>query len=67
MTVVKIIEVIGSSPKGFEDAVKEALSRAAKTVRNITGVDVVGCTLTVEKGEIISWNVNVKIAFTVEE
>ena len=41
MSVVKIIELIGSSEKSWEDAVQEAL-REAKTVENIVGIDVLG-------------------------
>jgi flavin-binding protein dodecin len=40
MTVVKIVELIGSSPKSWEEAVVNAVKEAAKTVRNIKGVDV---------------------------
>lgn len=64
--VIKVIEVIGTSSKGLQEAVEEAISQAKKTVRNITGADVIGWTLTIEKGKIVSWNANVKIAFMVE-
>ncbi|MCX6655109.1 MAG: dodecin family protein [Candidatus Bathyarchaeota archaeon] len=40
MTVVKIVELIGSSPKSWEEAAINAVKEAAKTVRNIKGVDV---------------------------
>ena len=38
MTVVKIIELIGSSPNSWEDAVKNALAQAVKTVKNIKSI-----------------------------
>ena len=38
MTVVKIVELIGSSPKGWEEAAENVVKEAAKTVRNIKGV-----------------------------
>ena len=38
--VVKVVELVGSSPKSFSDAVRSAVSTASQTVRNITGVDV---------------------------
>ena len=40
MTVVKVIELVGASPKGLQDAVEEAVRDASKTVRNLVGVDI---------------------------
>ncbi len=65
--VVKIIELVGVSKKSFEDAVTEAVSRSAKTIKNITGVDVVGQTAKVENGKVTEFHVNLKIAFVVED
>ncbi len=66
MTVVKIIELVGTSEKSWEDAVRQAVKEAAKTVRNIVGVHVVGFTAKVKDGEITEYRANVKIAFVVE-
>lgn len=63
---IKIIEVIGTSTSSMEDAVKNAVEETSKTIRNISGVDVLGHTAKVEDGKIVSWNSNVKIAFEVE-
>lgn len=63
---IKIIELIGTSKKNFEDAVQDAVNTAAKTLRGITGVDVLGQTAVVEKNKIVEYRVNVKIAFKVE-
>ncbi len=63
---VKIIELIGNSTKSFEDAVADAVSTAAKSVRNITGVDVLGQTAVIENNKIAEFRVNVKIAFKIE-
>ncbi|MGC8812250.1 MAG: dodecin family protein [Candidatus Aenigmatarchaeota archaeon] len=67
MTVVKIIEVIGTSEKSWEDAVQKALERASKTVRNITGIDVLGLKCVVKNNKIVEYRANMKIAFVVEE
>ena len=67
MSVVKIIELVGSSDKSWQDAVDNAVKRAAKTVRNIRGVDVLGWTGKVEDGKIVEYRANVKISFVVEE
>ncbi len=66
MAVVKVIELVGSSPNSFEEAVKNAVETAAKTVRNIKGVDIVGFTGKVKNGNIIEFRANVKLAFEVE-
>ncbi|MCK4424371.1 dodecin domain-containing protein [Candidatus Bathyarchaeota archaeon] len=66
MTVAKVIELVGSSTEGWKEAAENALKEAAKTVRNIVGIDVVGCTAKVEKNKIVSYRANVKIAFIPE-
>ncbi len=64
--VVKVVELVGSSPTSFSDAVRNAVSTAAQTIRNITGVDVVSSNASVENGEITLYKVQVKIAFLVD-
>ena len=64
---VKIIELIGTSNKSFEDATQDAVNTAAKTLRDITGVDILGQTATVEKNKIVEYRVNVKVAFKIEK
>ncbi len=67
MVVVKVIELVGSSEKGWQEAVESAIKRAAKTIRNIRGVDVVGWTGKIEGDKIVEYRANVKISFVVEE
>lgn len=64
--VVKVIELVGSSPNSFSDAVRNAVSTASETVRNITGVDVISSNATVENGQLAVYKVQVKIAFLVD-
>jgi flavin-binding protein dodecin len=66
MTVVKIIELIGSSPIGWSEAAQNAVTEAAKTVKNVKGVHVKRCTAKVKDNKIVEYNANVKIAFIVE-
>jgi hypothetical protein len=66
MSVIKIVELIGSSEKSWEDAVQEALSQAAKTVKNIVGIDVLGCKANVKDNRIVKYKARVRIAFVVE-
>ncbi len=65
-SVVKIIELIGISQKGWEDAAANAMKEAARTVRNIKGIDLKRCSATVEKNTIVEYIAVVKIAFDVE-
>ena len=67
MAVVKIIELVGSSPKGWEEAVRNAVSEAAKTIRNIKSVHVKRYTAKVERNRIVEYRALVRIAFTVEK
>ena len=66
MTVTKVIEVIGSSPLGSDDAVREALTAASRSIRGITNIEVVSITCEVTDGEIARWDALVKIRFPVE-
>ena len=66
MTVVKIIELVGSSPNGWNEAAQNAVTEAAKTIKNIKGVHVKRCTGKVRNDKIIEYNANVKISFIVD-
>ncbi|MDQ3570698.1 MAG: dodecin family protein [Actinomycetota bacterium] len=65
--VVKVIELVGSSPDSFSDAVRHAVQTASASLRNITGVDVLSSSADVgENGELVNYKVAVKIAFVLE-
>ncbi len=64
--VVKVIELVGSSPNSFSDAVRTAVATASETIRNIIGVDVLSSNASVENGQIALYKVQVKIAFLID-
>ena len=66
MPVTKIIEVIGSSAEGSDDAVREAVNAAGRSIRGISNVEIVSVNCEVADGAIARWNALVKIAFPVE-
>lgn len=66
MTVVKVLELVGESQRDWQDAVQNAVAEAARTVRNITGVEVCNMTANVKDGRITEYKANVKVAFAVE-
>jgi flavin-binding protein dodecin len=65
-TVIKIVELMGVSESSFDDAVRQAVKEAAKTIRNITGVEVIKSTAEVEGDEIFEYHVTVRLAFAIE-
>lgn len=67
MSVIKVIEVIASSEKSFDDATKVALKEAAKSVKNIQSIYVKEMNAKVENNEIISYGVNAKVSFVVDK
>ncbi len=62
---VKVIEIIGISSKSFDDAIQQALKKASKTVKGISGFEVIKHMASVEEGKIIQYKVNLKLAFPV--
>lgn len=66
MSVVKLVELVGCSDRSWEEAVENAVKRAAKTVRNICGVDVLGWTGKVNDRKIAEYRANVEVSFVVE-
>jgi flavin-binding protein dodecin len=64
--IYKILELVGSSPKGIEAAVQNALTRAGKTIRNMRWFEVTETRGHIEEGKIGHWQVTVKVGFTLE-
>ena len=66
MAILKVIEVMANSDKGWEDAAKNAVEQASKSVKNIRSVYVQDQSASVKDGEISDFRVNVKITFEVQ-
>ena len=64
--VAKVVTIIGSSTEGFAEAAAAAVAEAAKTLRGITGADVVSMSASVENDRITEYRTTVNIAFGVE-
>lgn len=64
--VYKVVEIVGSSPDSIEAAIRNAISRAGKTLHNIGWFEVVSTRGHVENGEIGHYQVTLKIGFTLE-
>ena len=64
--VAKVVTIIGSSPESFAKAADVAVREAAKTLRGITGADVISMSAEVEGDQITQYRTTVNIAFAVE-
>ena len=64
--VAKVVTIIGQSPQGFAEAANAAVQEAARTLRGITGVDVISMSAEVEGDTISMYRTTVNIAFAVE-
>jgi flavin-binding protein dodecin len=67
MAIVKVIEVIASSEKGIDDAIRTCVSEVSKTVRNIDSVYVKDIKAHVKGDKIISFGVICEVSFRVED
>jgi dodecin len=67
MSVLKVIEILANSNKGWEDAAKNAVAHASKTVKNIKSVYIQEQSATVTNGEISQYRVNAKITFEIQD
>jgi flavin-binding protein dodecin len=66
MAIVKVIEVISSSEKGIDDAIRKAVDEAAKSVRNIDSVYVQDIKAHVKDGKVTTFGCVCKISFRVD-
>ncbi|MDQ3677005.1 MAG: dodecin family protein [Actinomycetota bacterium] len=64
MSVMKIIELVGSSTTSSDDAVHQALAEARETLRNIKAIDVVSTGL--RGGDLDEWRAHVRVAFVID-
>jgi len=64
--VAKVVTIIGSSPESFAKAAEAAVQEAAKTLRGITGADVLSMSAEVDGDRITQYRTTVNIAFAIE-
>jgi flavin-binding protein dodecin len=65
MSILKVIEIMASSPKSWEDATATAVKKASKTLNNVKSAFVQSQSVTVKNGKVNEYRVNVKITFQV--
>jgi hypothetical protein len=67
MSVAKVTEIICSSPESFDDAVRQGIARADKTLDQVKGAWVSDMKVTVENGEIVAYRVTLKVTFVLKD
>ena len=65
--VYKLLELTGTSTKSIEDAVGNAVARAGKTVHNLRWFQIVEVRGGIDAGQVASWQVTVKVGFTLDD
>ena len=65
--VYKILDLVGSSEKGIEDAIQNAVSRASKTIREMKWFEVMQIRGDIDKGAVRHYQVSLRVGFTLEE
>jgi dodecin len=65
--IYKTIELVGSSTIGTEDAIRNAVAKAAQSLRNLRWFQVVETRGQIEGSQVAYWQVTIKVAFTLED
>ena len=67
MAVARVSKITAASSKSWQDAVNEGLKRANKTLRGITGLEVISQKAHIEKGKITEYRVTMEVTFILED
>ena len=67
MSVARVTEISAVSEEGFEDAIRQAIARATKTLRNVEGAWVKDRNVMIENGNITGYKVNLEVTFVLED
>jgi flavin-binding protein dodecin len=67
MSVARVTEIISSSEKSFDDAIKQGVKRANKTLKNVKGAWVSDQKLDIKNGKISQYRVCLKVTFVLED
>jgi flavin-binding protein dodecin len=67
MSVARVTEISAVSQEGFEDAIRQAIARATKTLRNVEGAWVKDQNVMIEDGNIVGYKVNLEVTFVLED
>lgn len=63
----RVTDLVGTSPEGMEQAIRNGIDRASRTLRNLDWFEVTEVRGQLENGEIAHWQVSMKVGFRLEE
>jgi dodecin len=63
----RVTEIVGTSPDGIETAVRNAVSRASGTLRNLDWFEITEVRGQIENGEVAHWQVGLKVGFRLDD
>jgi len=64
--IARVSEIVAGSPKSFDDAIQIGFSRAAKTLRGITGLRIMEQRVAIEDAKIVEYRVRMEVIFVLE-
>ncbi|GMU57058.1 MAG: hypothetical protein AMXMBFR33_62040 [Candidatus Xenobia bacterium] len=67
MSVYKMLEIVGTSKEGYEQAIREAIEKAARTVRNMSWFEVIEQRGTVIDGKVGEYQVKLNVGFRIDD
>jgi flavin-binding protein dodecin len=67
MSIARVTEISSNSEKSFDDAMKNGIKRASKTIRNIEGAWIQDQKLIIKKGKISEYRVTMKVSFVLDD
>ena len=65
--IYRLAEIVGTSPNGVDDAIRNAISRAGRTLRNVDWFEMTEVRGHLTDGQVADWQVTVKIGFRLED
>jgi len=66
MAVARVSKITAASPSGFQEAAQEGMKRAMKTLRGVTGFEILSQKVKIEKGKIAEYRVTMEVTFILE-
>ncbi len=66
MAVARVSKITASSTKGFQEAAQEGMARAMKTLRGVTGFEILSQKVKAERGKIAEYRVTMEVTFILE-
>ena len=67
MSVARVIEISATSEKSIEDAIQQGVSRATKTLRNVSGAWIKDQQVKINDGQIVGYQVNLQVTFVLDD